>query len=138
MAEAHSSFNMNNFLHNYSEYNKSSYTKEEVAQTRMAERDAARAAEAVKSNSLLNLTLKEKLTDIGIGERVMQQIGDTAMGAVEEIVAPIEDWLKKYETVFNTEEYYAQIQKMGKQMFFTRQALSEEARQNAPTFSINM
>ena len=70
------------------------------------------------------LTLSNKL---GIGERVLQQIGDTAVGAVEEIISPLTEWLDKYEHVYDEKAYNSEIQAMGKQMFFARQALAEEA-----------
>ena len=67
------------------------------------------------------------MAELGVGERVIQQLGDTAVNAIENIVSPISDYLAKYEHIYDENVYNAEIQAMGKQMFFARQALAQEA-----------
>ena len=40
-----------------------------------------------------------KINELGVGKRVVQQLGDTALGAVENIVSPLTEWLEKYEKI---------------------------------------
>ena len=117
------SFNLNNFLREQASYNLRQYTATENGKAAMEARAIEKAQEAV-NNGFLGLTLSNKL---GIGERVLQQIGDTAVGAVEEIISPLTEWLDKYEHVYDEKAYNSEIQAMGKQMFFARQALAQEA-----------
>ena len=125
-------FIMQNFLNEYKSYNNRKYTAVEAGKAAMEERDVKRAEDAVNGQGLLSLTLSEKLVnDLGLGKRVVQQLGDTAIGAVEEIVSPITNWLEKYEHIFDEKVYNAEMQAMGKQMFFARQALAEEAASGA-------
>lgn len=120
------SFNLNTFLNEYKNYNNRQYTAAENGKAAMEERDMQRAQEAVQGSGFLSLTLSEKMAELGIGERVMQQIGDTAVNAVTDIFRPLGDWLDKYENIFDEKMYNAELQANGKQMFFTRQALSRE------------
>lgn len=120
------SFNLKTFLNEYKNYNNRQYTAAENGKAAMEERDIQRAQEAVQGSGFLSLTLSEKMAELGIGERVMQQIGDTAIGAVTDIFRPLGDWLDKYENIFDEKMYNAELQANGKQMFFTRQALSRE------------
>ena len=119
-------FNLNNFLHSYKQWNNIQFTAAENGRAAMEERDIERAHEAVSQNNFLGLTLSEKVAELGVGPRVLKQIGDTAIGAVEDIVSPLTDWLKEYEHVYDQKVYHAEIQSMGKQMFFAKQALAEE------------
>ena len=93
----------------------------------MEERELERAREATQNVGFLGLTLSEKINELGVGKRVLQQISDTAVGAVGDIISPLTDWLDKYENIFDEKVYNAEIQAMGKQMFFAKQALSTEA-----------
>ncbi len=120
------SFNLNSFLNEYKNYNNRQYTAAENGKAAMEQRDIQRAQEAVANNSFLSLTLSEKMAELGIGERVLQQLGDTAVGAVTDIFKPLSEWLDKYENIFDERMYNAELQANGKQMFFTRQALNKE------------
>lgn len=120
-------FEMNNFLNEYQTYNARKYTAAENGLAAMEARQVANAQEAIASEGLLSLTLGEKLSELGLGKRVVQQLGETAKGAVEEIVSPIKNYLEKYENIFDERVYNTEMQAMGSQMFFTRQALTEEA-----------
>ncbi len=120
------SFNLNSFLNEYKNYNNRQYTAAENGKAAMEQRDIQRAQEAVENNTFLSLTLSEKMAELGIGKRVIQQIGDTAVGAVGDIFKPLAEWLEKYENIFDERIYNAELQANGKQMFFTRQALNKE------------
>ena len=120
-------FNLNTFLQEQKFYNNRQYTAAENGKAAMEQRDIERAQNAVQEQGFLSLTLGEKLNEIGLGKRVIQQIGDTAVGAVEGIITPITDWLEKYEHVYDQKVYNAEMQAMGKQMFFAKQALTIEA-----------
>ena len=124
MAEA---FNLNKFLNEQATYNSRQYTAIENGKAAMEARAVEQAKEAVSNNGFLGLTLSEKINELGVGKRVIQQIGDTAVNAVENIVSPLTDWLEKYEHVYDQNIFNSEIQSMGKQMFFAKQALSQEA-----------
>ena len=124
MAEA---FNLNTFLNEQATYNSRQYTAVENGKAAMEAREIAQAEEAVANNGFLGLTLSEKINELGLGKRVVQQLGDTAVGAVENMVSPLTDWLEKYEHVYDQNIFNTEMQSMGKQMFFAKQALSAEA-----------
>ncbi|MBO5738623.1 hypothetical protein J6R97_04715 [bacterium] len=124
MAEA---FNLNTFLKEQAGYITKKYTASENAQAAMEAREIEKAKNEVNKNSFLNLTLSEKLNELGLGKRVMQQFGETAIGTVENIVSPFTEWLEQYEHVYDEKIYNTEIQSYAKQMFFANQALSKEA-----------
>ena len=103
MAEAQ--FNMQRFLGEQAGYLNRQYTAVENGKAAMEERDIKRAEEAVKEDSFLGLTLSEKLAELGIGDRVVQQLGDTALGMFKDIISPITDYLEKYENIFDQKAY---------------------------------
>lgn len=124
MAEA---FNLNSFLNEYKSYNNRQYTAAENGKAAMEEREIERAKQAVQETGFLGITLSKKLEDIGLGDRVVEQIGDTAKKLVTDIASPFTEWLNKYEKVFDERVYNQEMQSMGAQMFFTRKELTLEA-----------
>ena len=120
-------FNMNSFLSEYKSYNNRQYTAAENGKAAMEERDIARAKEATQSTGFLGITLSKKVSELGVGPRVIEQIGDTAKNMVTGVVSPFTKWLEKYETVFDERVYNAEMQSMGAQMFFTKNELTLEA-----------
>jgi len=120
-------FNLNQFLQEYQTYNNRQYTAAENGQAAMEQREIQKAEEAVRENGLLSLTLSEKLAELGIGDRVIQQVGDTALNLLKEFVNPINNYFEKYEKVFDQDEYNSELQSYAKQMFYAKQALSEDA-----------
>ena len=122
-----SSFNLNTFLQEYKSYNNKAYTAYENGENAMVQRELQQAENAVRESSLLTLTLSEKLAELGIGDRVIQQFGDTAVNLMKELINPITDYLEKYENIFDQSKYKTEIQAYAKQMFFANQALTEEA-----------
>lgn len=125
MAEA---FNLNKFLNEYSTYNSKQYTAAENAKAAMEKREEEMVKEAVENNKgFLGITLSEKLSDLGVGKRVIKQLGDTAVNAVGKAVAPISDWLEKYEHIYDDKVYNAEMQALGKQHFYNMRAKAEAA-----------
>jgi hypothetical protein len=123
-------FEMNSFLNEYKSYNNRQYTAAENGKAAMEARDIERAKEAVQQENFLGLTLSEKLNELGIGKRVVQQLGETATNLVLDIVNPIGEYLEKYENIFDQRVYHAEIQSYAKQMFFSSQAMSAQAAEN--------
>lgn len=126
-----SSFNLNTFLQEYKSYNAKTYTPAENGKNAMERQEIQRAEEAVRESGLLSLTLSEKLAELGLGDRVLQQFGDTAVNMMKGLVNPITDYLETYENIFDQDQYASQIQAYAKQMFFANQAMSEEAAESA-------
>lgn len=125
------SFNLNTFLKEYQTYGNRAYTAAENGKAAMEQRDVKRAEEAVGGKNFLSLTLSEKLAELGMGERVLQQFGDTAVNAVKEIVNPFTNYLEKYAIVFDEDEYNRTLQSYAKQMFFSKQALDDYTHESA-------
>ena len=123
-----SSFNLNTFLKEYSAYGNRQYTAIENGKAAMEQHEIDMAKEAISENRFLALTLSEKLAELGIGDRVMQQMGDTAVKAIKEIINPFTEYLEKYDVVLDQDKYNQKINEYGKQLFFSRQALVEESR----------
>ena len=122
-----SEFNLQNYLGTYKQTNYDPTKQHAAAEEKMEERLQEKAAEAVNSGKFLGLTLKEKMTELGIGEKVVQQLADTAIGVVTDIVNPLNDYLEKYENIFDQRVYNSEIQSYAKQMFFASQAMRQEA-----------
>ena len=122
------SFNLTNFLNTYKGMVDKKYTASENAQAAMEERAIKQAEEAVKDSGFLTLTLTEKLEELGLGGRVAQQLGDTALNFLKSFVNPITDYLENYQNIFDQQAYNAEIQSYAKQMFFANQAMIEESK----------
>ncbi len=120
-------FNLNNFLQTYKTQTYDPTKQHAVAEERMEAKLQEQAKEAVESKGFLTLTLSEKMAELGIGERVLQQVADTATGLVTDIVDPLNEYLKKYENIFDQRVYHSEIQSYAKQMFFASQAMKQEA-----------
>jgi hypothetical protein len=125
MAEA---FNLNQFLNEYKTYNNRQYTAIENGQRAMEEREAQRVQEAVGNTGFLGITLSKKMSEMGVGPRVVEQLGDTAKNMITGVVSPFTEWLEKYETVFDERAYNGEMQAMGKQMFQAKVALDIETK----------
>ena len=121
------SFNLNHYLQTYQKTNYDPTKQHAAAEAKMEEKLQQQAADAVQGNSFLSLTLSEKMAELGIGERVLKQMGDTAASLITDIVTPLGDYLSKYENIFDQRVYNSEIQSYAKQMFFASQAMKEEA-----------
>ena len=120
-------FNLNNFLQTYKTQTYDPTKQHADAEERMEAKLQERAKEAVENKGFLTLTLSEKMAELGIGERVLKQVADTATGLVTDIVDPLNEYLKKYENIFDQRVYNSEIQSYARQMFFASKAMKEEA-----------
>ena len=128
MAEA---FNLNTFLQTYKQATYDPTKQHTAAEESMEQKLVQRAEEAVKESGLLTLTLSEKMAELGLGDRVLQQFADTATNLLLDVVNPIGDYLEKYENIFDQRVYNTEIQSYAKQMFFASQAMQQDA-ENRP------
>ena len=123
MAEA---FNLNSFLQTYQQNTYDPTKQHAAAEVNMENKLQAKAEEAV-GKGFLSLTLGEKIAEIGVGEKTIQQIKDTAANLVLDMVTPIGEYLEKYENVFDERIYNTEIQSYAKQMFFASQAMKSDS-----------
>lgn len=123
-------FNLNNFLNTYRTQTYDPTKLHANAEANMEANLQQKAEEAVKASGFLTLTLSEKLAELGVGERVMQQVADTAINLLTEAINPLTDYLNKYENIFDERVYNSEIQSYAKQMFFAGQAMKEQAAEN--------
>lgn len=127
MAEA---FNLNTFLQTYKQATYDPTKQHAAAENNMEAKLVQQAENAVKDSGFLTLTLSEKIAELGIGERVLQQFSDTALDLLLDVVRPIGDYLETYENIFDQQAYNSQIQTYAKHMFFAGQAMKEQAEDN--------
>ena len=124
MAEA---FNLNTFLQTYKHSTYDPTKQHAIAEEKMETKLEEQAKAAVEAKNFLSLTLSEKMAELGFGERALKQVADTALGMVTDLVNPIEDYLAKYENIFDQNVYNSEIQAYAKQMFFASQAMRQDA-----------
>ena len=103
----------------------------DMTEEKMEAKLVQQAEEAVKESGFLTLTLSEKMAEMGIGERALQQFADTAVNLLVDAINPIGDYLEKYENIFDQRIYNTEIQSYAKQMFFASQAMKEDALDNS-------
>ena len=127
MAEA---FNLNTFLQTYQQNTYDPTNLHATAEENMEQKLITQAENAVKESSFLTLTLSEKIAELGVGKRVLEQISDTATNLLLDVVNPIGDYLEKYENIFDQRIYNTEIQSYAKQMFFSSQAMQKQASEN--------
>ena len=124
MAEA---FNLNTFLQTYQQATYDPTKQHSNAEANMEQKLVQQAENAVKESGFLTLTLSEKMAEMGLGERALQQFADTAINLLADVVNPIGDYLEKYENIFDQRVYNTEIQSYAKQMFFASQAMQQDA-----------
>lgn len=124
MAEA---FNLNTFLQTYKQNTYDPTKQHKAAEEHMEQQLIQQAEQAVKDSGFLTLTLSEKMAEMGLGERALQQFADTAINLLADVVNPIGDYLEKYENIFDQRVYNTEIQAYAKQMFFASQAMKQDA-----------
>ena len=120
-------FNLNNFLQTYKNNTYDPTNKNAAAEKNMEAKRVENAQIAINTNRLLSLTLGEKIAELGIGERVLEQLTDTAVGIFTDTINPLTEYLNKYENIFDQNVYNAEIQTYAKQMFFASQAMREDS-----------
>lgn len=123
-------FNLNTFLQTYQQATYDPTKQHSAAEEKMEKKLIKQAEDAVRESGFLTLTLSEKMAELGVGERVLQQFADTATNLLLDVVNPIGDYLEKYENIFDQRVYNTEIQSYAKQMFFSSQAMQIQASEN--------
>ena len=132
-------FNLQNVLNEQSSYVNQKYTSEETAKKNMEKRELDKAKNALNAEKgFLELTLKEKIKEIMVPERVLEEWGkvitDTTMGAFN----PFLQWLEENEIYYNENLFVNAIQADAKQIFFTNRALAKQAIENGTGTEFSM
>ena len=113
------------------DYNISSdkYTAGAYGQQRMLERELDNAEKAIKEEGkLLNITMKQKLKELGVPSRVMQEIGEVFVKKVlnTEAVQKGLDWLEEMEVYYTENLFEEKIRPDLKQIHQTKYALAKD------------
>ena len=125
MAEA---FNLNRVLKEQGTYNQRQYTAGENGRAAMEQREIQNAQNAIESQQgFLSLTLQEKIQEIMIPEKVLQEFADVAVNTLTGAIQPFLDWLERNEVYYTENLFNTAIQPEAKQIFYTKWALSKEA-----------
>ena len=122
------SFNLQRVLQEQNSYVQQKYTAGENGQAAMEARELQNAENAIKAQGgFLSLTLQEKIQEIMIPERVLQEFSDVAVNTLMGAIDPFLNWLEENE-VYYTENMFTQaIQSDAKQLYYTKFALQKEA-----------
>lgn len=132
MAQSYNGYNFNQVVKNSLAYLNKEYTAKAIAEANMEEQEIARAKAAVetqKAGVLGSLTLGDRLAQAGFGKHVAQQIINTAVDAVAEVVSPLTEYLNKYEKVFDLENFQKEYNGDAFQMYTASQEMAKEASQ---------
>ena len=121
-------FNLNTVLQEHNQYAQRKYTPEENAQAAMEQRELENAQRAIDSKKgFLDLTLQEKIQELMVPDRVMQEFSDVAVKTLMGAVQPFLDWLDENEVYYTDNLFKTAIQSDAKQLFYTKHALAQEA-----------
>ena len=122
------SFNLKRVLQEQNSYVQRQYTAEENGKAAMEQRELQNAQRAIdQEKGFLSLTLQEKIQEIMIPDRVLQEFSDVAVKTLMSSIEPFLDWLEKNEVAYTDNLFEAAIQADAKQLFYTKYALSQEA-----------
>ena len=121
-------FNLNEVLKNQNSYVQRQYTAGENGEAAMAQRELENAQKAVESQQgFLSLTLQEKIQEIMIPEKVLQEFSDVAIKTLMGAVQPFMTWLEQNEIYYTENMFENAIQADAKQLFYTKWALTQES-----------
>ena len=122
------SFNLNRVLQEQNSYVQRQYTAGENGRAAMEQRELQNAQRAVEQQKgFLSLTLQEKIQEIMIPDRVIQEFGEVAVKTLMGSIQPFLDWLEENEVYYTDNLFEAAIQADAKQLFYTKYALAKEA-----------
>lgn len=125
-------FDLHRVLSQQNQYLKRQYTAEENGRAAREERDILNAQKAIESEKgFLSLTLKEKIQEIMIPEKVLKEFADVAINAVTSTAEPFFTWLKENEIYYTENLFEKEVQSGAKQLYFTKWALTNEAAEGA-------
>lgn len=121
-------YNLANVLANQEKWAQGKYNSEEIAEKNMLERELQNAQQAIDSQrTFLDLTLKEKVDELLIPARVVEELRDVAVKTLTSAVEPFMKWLEENEVYYTENMFTEAIQSDAKQLFYTKYALSNEA-----------
>lgn len=122
------SFNLNRVLQEQNSYVQRQYTGGENGKAAMEQRELQNAQRAIESQKgFLSLTLQEKIQEIMIPERVLQEFTDVAVKTLTSAVEPFMKWLEENEVYYTENMFTTAIQADAKQLYYTKYALAKEA-----------
>ena len=122
------SFNLNRVLQEQNSYVQRQYTAGENGQAAMEQRELQNAQRAIESQKgFLSLTLQEKIQEIMIPDRVIQEFSDVAVKTLMGTVQPFLDWLEQNEVYYTENLFEEAIKVDAKQLYYTKFALAKEA-----------
>jgi len=122
------SFNLNRVLQEQNSYVQRQYTAGENGRAAMEQRELQNAQRAIEQQKgFLSLTLQEKIQEIMIPDRVIQEFGDVAVKTLMGSIQPFLDWLEENEVFYTDNLFEAAIQADAKQLYYTKYALAQEA-----------
>ena len=125
-------FDLQRVLSQQNQYLKRQYTAEENGRAAREERDILNAQKAIESEKgFLSLTLKEKIQEIMIPEKVLKEFADVAINAVTSTAEPFFTGLKENEIYYTENLFEKEVQSGAKQLYFTKWALTNEAAEGA-------
>ena len=122
------SFNLQKVLQEQNSYVQRQYTAGENGIAAMEARELEQAKQAVEAQQgFLGLTLQQKIQDLMIPERVLQEFGDTAVNTLMGVIDPFLQWLEENEVYYTENMFTTAIQADAKQLYYTKYALAKEA-----------
>ena len=122
------SFNLNRVLQEQNSYLQRQYTAGENGRAAMEQRELQNAQRAVQAQQgFLNLTLQEKIQEIMVPERVLQEFSEVAIKTLTGAIQPFMDWLEENEVYYTDNLFREAIQADAKQLYYTKVALSNES-----------
>jgi len=122
------SFNLQQVLREQNSYVQRQYTAGENGQAAMEARELQNAQDAVQAQSgFLGLTLQQKIQEIMVPERVLEEFQSVAVQTLMGTVQPFLDWLEENEVYYTDNLFTSAIQADAKQLYYTKYALSQEA-----------
>lgn len=124
------SFNLNRVLKEQNSYVQRNYTGSENGRAAMEQRELQNAQQAIEAQKgFLSLTLQEKIKEVMVPERVLQEFTDVAIKTLSSAVEPFMKWLEENEVYYTENMFNTAIQADAKQLYYTKYALSNEAAQ---------
>lgn len=124
------SFNLNRVLKEQNSYVQRNYTGGENGRAAMEQRELQNAQQAIEAQKgFLSLTLQEKIKEVMVPERVLQEFTDVAIKTLSSAVEPFMKWLEENEVYYTENMFNTAIQADAKQLYYTKYALSNEAAQ---------
>ncbi len=120
-------YNLANVLANQEKWVQGKYNSEEIAEKNMLDRELQNAQQALDSQrTFLGLTLKEKVDELKIPARVVEELKDVALKTLAVPLEPFMKWLEENEAYYTENMFTELIQSDAKQLNQTYYHLTKE------------